>query len=272
MKHLLKSCLSWEIVLCLVGMAACLVPTVPRTGAFWGISRTWTSLDPGRIHIDEVFPGSPAAAAGLKPGDWVTAVNGRRVEGVEVLDQTLDQMTPGSVVELRGERPGQQLDWRAVGWEPQVEALAYYDAQLVCLVVCGALALFLIAVQPLRPTPLWRPLTVLLVGFVGAVLLVLSQAHPFTGGWFFFSWVRLHQRWLIDKNPDWPRLAIQGVCLAVALGLALLGALEIRGLLKRRGLKQAAFGLPDSTALAEEAERSGDRSEHITSQQPPTTT
>lgn len=57
--------------------------------------------------IVEVIEGSPAAAAGLRVGDVVVAVDGRRVTGEQTLAALILQFEPGDQVELsvrRGQR------------------------------------------------------------------------------------------------------------------------------------------------------------------------
>jgi membrane-associated protease RseP (regulator of RpoE activity) len=151
MTRWLSSCLAWQIVLCLIGIAACLVPTCPRTGTFWGLLRDWTSVTPGRIHVHSVEPKSPAAAAGLVPGDWVVAVDGKSFTSVEALDDALRALRPGSQVALSVERGLLGVDLHAAGQAPEVQAIYFYHAQLVSLLVLLALAVLLVATQPLRP-------------------------------------------------------------------------------------------------------------------------
>jgi hypothetical protein len=234
MRRFITSALGWEIALCLLGGVVCLVPTIPRTGSFWGFTRAWTSLVPDKIRINSVAGGSPAEATGLRSGDWILAINDRPVD-IKTFDGDFGRMQPGSEVRLRVERAGKQLTLTAVGAEPQVEAVYYYDIQLVCLVVCAALVVFLTAVQPLRPTPFWRPITVVSVGFAGTVLLVLTFLVP-RMGWGNHPWTRIRQYWLITNEPPLPRLVQQATCVATAVGLMILGTVEIRGILRRKVL------------------------------------
>ncbi len=56
-----------------------------------------------------VEPGSPAATAGLKAGDIITALDGQRVDVAHPLDMLLVTHSPGQTVELQVLRNGQQL-------------------------------------------------------------------------------------------------------------------------------------------------------------------
>ena len=54
-----------------------------------------------------VRAGAPAATAGLKPGDVITAVNGRTITSTEQFITTIDQYSPHQVVTLTIKRGGQ---------------------------------------------------------------------------------------------------------------------------------------------------------------------
>ncbi len=56
-----------------------------------------------------VEAGSPAAAAGLKAGDIITALDGQRVDSAHPLDLLLVTHAPGQTVELQVLRNGQQI-------------------------------------------------------------------------------------------------------------------------------------------------------------------
>jgi hypothetical protein len=249
MRQAFKGLVFWEIVACLVGVTACLIPTVPRTPAFWGLQYE-TGPDHFFVYVRGVLPGSPAEASGLEPDDRIEAVEGQARLGRAMLDGALRRMRPGSEVKIKVSRlvpngPGnlalKEVVVKAVGEEPQAEAIYYYAAQVVALLVCVVLAVLLVVTQPLAPR-LWRPLTVTLVG--------LGLALSMVGRWSDMR-VYLARYWFIDHDhdPTWPRVAIQGVVLGVAASLVVLAALEIRGILGRRlatgGVRRGPF--PDST-------------------------
>ncbi|MEJ5946245.1 trypsin-like peptidase domain-containing protein [Pseudokineococcus basanitobsidens] len=58
--------------------------------------------------IQDVTAGTPAADAGLRSGDAVTAVDGQPVEGAESLTAQLRERAPGTTVQLTVVRDGQQ--------------------------------------------------------------------------------------------------------------------------------------------------------------------
>src|SRR5580658_9243117 len=58
------------------------------------------------IAIVAVKPGGPAATAGLRPGDVVTAINGRPTPSLQVLETMLTSYKPGTKIALTVERNG----------------------------------------------------------------------------------------------------------------------------------------------------------------------
>ncbi len=65
---------------------------------------------PRGAEVQEVIPGSPAEEAGLKVGDLILAVDGRRVTGNRPLAQILASYRPGDRVTLTVERDGEELE------------------------------------------------------------------------------------------------------------------------------------------------------------------
>ncbi|MFL5320342.1 MAG: trypsin-like peptidase domain-containing protein [Myxococcaceae bacterium] len=74
--------------------------------------------------VKDVYQNSPAAKAGLRPGDRVLAVNGRAVEGYLALLRRIAILAPGSDVKLTVQRPNGPQDITAhLGERPAPEAM-----------------------------------------------------------------------------------------------------------------------------------------------------
>lgn len=74
------------------------------------------SLDLGDVRgalVSNVRPGSAAEKAGIKRGDVVTAINGEKVEGGNVLRNKIAASQPGSTVTISVFREGKQFDLKA---------------------------------------------------------------------------------------------------------------------------------------------------------------
>jgi membrane-associated protease RseP (regulator of RpoE activity) len=62
----------------------------------------------GAIEVREVAPNSPAERAGIRQGDQIIAINGSRVDSPQQLTQLVRQEQPGSQVDIRIRRNGQE--------------------------------------------------------------------------------------------------------------------------------------------------------------------
>jgi hypothetical protein len=60
--------------------------------------------------ITQVYPAGPAARAGLRPGDVITAVDGQRVSGQSELISAIEQHQPGARAQLTITRNNQQVN------------------------------------------------------------------------------------------------------------------------------------------------------------------
>ncbi len=64
----------------------------------------------GGALVSEVTPGSPAAKAGIEPGDIILALNGQPVSGPDDLSVNISETSPGTTVHLKIARNGQTHD------------------------------------------------------------------------------------------------------------------------------------------------------------------
>ncbi len=86
-------------------------PSVPLspTSAWLGVN--FESTPRGAL-VRGVVAGSPADEAGLREGDLIQAVDGRRVNPAHPLDRHIAALEPGAWVELRIERDGSVREMR----------------------------------------------------------------------------------------------------------------------------------------------------------------
>ena len=77
-------------------------------GEFSGVGMQVTQVKAG-LRVARTFPGSPAAAAGIKPGDQIVAVNGRSIAGApSALTTNLIRGRPGTSVLLTIQSAGKR--------------------------------------------------------------------------------------------------------------------------------------------------------------------
>ncbi|HET6621498.1 MAG TPA: DegQ family serine endoprotease [Dongiaceae bacterium] len=65
---------------------------------------------PGGVVVKELFPGGPADKAGLKPGDVLTAINGREVQDPQGMAFRLATLPIGETAKVTVVRKGRQMD------------------------------------------------------------------------------------------------------------------------------------------------------------------
>jgi hypothetical protein len=66
--------------------------------------------EPGTILVDSVVPDSPADAAGLQAGDYLVALDGRKLETQNDLHAVMEAHQPGDTVPLTVVRDGEAVD------------------------------------------------------------------------------------------------------------------------------------------------------------------
>jgi hypothetical protein len=63
---------------------------------------------PNAAVVQQVYRNSPAAQAGLRPGDWIISVNGQRISSSQELTSEVSQLEPGAAVQIQISRPTTQ--------------------------------------------------------------------------------------------------------------------------------------------------------------------
>lgn len=238
-----------EILVCVVGFAASVVPEFSYSDTFWGLqtfsdTTPFALLDAPGVFVVHVNPDSPVAAAGLKDGDNLVALNGKPVE-FATLQEDLHDIQPGETVTLDVKRKGEdkQLVTRAPA--PSLEGVLVLDCQFVSAPVFLVLFLLLVATRSLEPPPLWRAIVVTLGGLaVSVVAVVFEMTHV-------VPWTIL-RHWLAVTNGPPPLLhySLFGVVSLAGLALAVLGVIAIRARLER-GANQAPSPPPPGGPVKE---------------------
>jgi len=80
-----------------------ILPLTAKLGEKFGVE------DGKGILVNEVFEGDPAAMAGIKPGDIITSIGGKRLESPNQLSRVVAGFGPGEEVEVQVIRDGQPL-------------------------------------------------------------------------------------------------------------------------------------------------------------------
>jgi hypothetical protein len=222
-----------QLLACLLIAAAGLVPVFHKNRPFWGLSGGQFGDAPPRVHTVDLD--SPAAAAGLKTGDQVLAVNGAAVDYTGLM-AVLDALGPGETARLRINRGDVAREVTVTGVEAPV-AMIYYPTRWhpIAGAVGLGLAFLLFATGTLRPAPWWRPA---IVGTAGLGLAVLFFAAILANN-IFLHWTVRHYHNL-NWGAKW-HFHQSWVGLAASLALAALAAWELRGTLREAA---AAKNLP----------------------------
>jgi serine protease Do len=103
-------------VLLLLGVAAAYAATSGSTGTRTPEPAAVTSTSPAWLGVEttnapvrgavvaKVVPGSPAAAAGIKPGDVITQLDTEPIETPAILVSAIAGMQPGDTVDIQVQR------------------------------------------------------------------------------------------------------------------------------------------------------------------------
>jgi S1-C subfamily serine protease len=78
-----------------IGVSGATVAIATRVVRHFGLSRNTA------VHVSETLPGSPAARAGIEPGDRMIALDGVHIEGIDGLQRLLDASLIGRECELQ---------------------------------------------------------------------------------------------------------------------------------------------------------------------------
>jgi putative serine protease PepD len=100
----------------LVRIAGQIIAGHPVRHAYVGVSLSPRSTggapiasQPDQNGTAPVTPGSPAAAAGLQPGDLITAIDGKPISSTEQFIETVDTYSPGDKLTMTVQRGGKTL-------------------------------------------------------------------------------------------------------------------------------------------------------------------
>ena len=101
---------------------------IPELKSDGRVSRAYLGVRPdpdasGGGRVQRVFPGTPAAKAGIRPGDVITKIDGTAVESSDDLVGTIGEKKAGDAVTLQIRRDGQQRTVRVtLGQQPATAA------------------------------------------------------------------------------------------------------------------------------------------------------
>ena len=102
-------------------------PADGRAG-YLGLSADDAAPDGRGVLVESVREAGPAEAAGLQPGDLITAVNGRPVRNVDDMDAALSPLNAGAKVPMSFERDGKRQTLTVtLGTRPPAAALDAED-------------------------------------------------------------------------------------------------------------------------------------------------
>jgi hypothetical protein len=222
-----------QILVCIIGFAVSLVPSVLYTDPFWGVEGFMdkepfaVDSSPGVVLV-QIAPDSPAALIGLQRGDRILRVNDKQVD-FGTIRRILKEIHPGESIVVDIERGRQPLRLAGSGEPSTLYGVLFLDWQFVSAPVFLVLLLVLIATQPLDPPPLWRAIILLLSGLAVVSIVVVverTQFAPWTAIW--------QSRSLSHAPPSALHYSLALATLLSGLALSILSAFSIRAVLIRR--------------------------------------
>ena len=187
MRRFLSSASGLQIIVCVLGCIASLVPFVRRTEPVWGWVADSNADHPG-VLIESVEPGSPVAASGISANDRVLAVAGKPINQFNDWVSTLANLEPGAVVTVQIRRGEEELNLKLGAVPPRIAAVVLHR-QVVASLAFVLLGILLFITGRLSGSfGLWRPV-----------------GRPPDGDG------RVGDRWLVGVLRFWPRR--RGHCL-----------------------------------------------------------
>ncbi len=214
----LRNVVALEAVFLFLGLIVSLVPVQAKRLQFWGSIPTWSSAAPDRITIGLLDTTSPLAAAGLKEGDQVVAIDGKPVDEPESWSRSVDRLGPNEEAKLTVKRGDEERTVTLQGAEQPVEGKMYYHWQIAFAVGCVFFLITLVSTRSLSPrASMWRPMMLIMVGLVGGAVLLFANLPARYLMFTLTEAINLH-------SLVWQKYA----CVAVTFVLIALAALELR--------------------------------------------
>jgi predicted metalloprotease with PDZ domain len=96
-------------------------------GAYLGV--VFDDRYPSMALVEVVRPNTAADRAGLRQGDVIHRINGRRVNGLQHATSLISQMQPGDEVELEFSRRTTNQAVARLGSRPDARQATYYDGE-----------------------------------------------------------------------------------------------------------------------------------------------
>lgn len=82
----------------------------PRLGAAVADAERYGYPPSSGAYVGHVSPGSPAERAGIRPGDVITAIGGRRIATADDIERVRETLAPGAAVPVEVLRDSRRLE------------------------------------------------------------------------------------------------------------------------------------------------------------------